>query len=60
MLIPVQHPGFGEGYALGGNSGGGQHHTHDEGRNITGDDAEQNGAGTEEALGAMLEAQDDD
>ena len=59
-LIPVQHPGFGEGYALGGNAGGGQHQTHDEGRNIAGDDAEQNGAGAEEALGAMLEAQDDD
>ena len=58
-LVPVQHPCLGELHAVGGDAGGGQDEAHDDGCQIARDDAHEDGGGAEEALGPVLEEEDD-
>ena len=58
-LVPVQHPCFGELHAVGGDAGGGQDETHDDGCQIARDDAHEDGGRAEEAIGPVLEEEDD-
>ena len=46
-------------YTIGSDTGGGQHQTHDKGRNVTGQNADQNRGRAEEARGPVLEDQND-